>query len=275
MAASLQEPRRRRSRPDSNNRRRKNSTPLRLVKAIQANSASRSIAASTAAQVSGGRISNAGEDSISAPSRSNLSISSIAWCGGRRTSTRVPKSGRLSNHCNRSRRRQTSPMIASTGECSFAMGLFWPASAKRSERRFDRPLPIRRRPFDEHRRGVGGFSMSDERRRKVRASLERHVDGDRSGKLGQGLRIERIRLRGIFVSGHERDGGGFRPMRERNPGERRRRQRGRHARNHRKGNSSRRQRFEFLAAAAEEQRIASLETNDAQTLLRPIDRESR
>ena len=115
MAARRRPAMARASRPSAAIAPKRASTPLVLVRTIQSKSARFRAAARSGPESCGGSMRIEGASIVSAPSSSSRATRSEAWARLRVTMIRRPKSGRRSNHANRSRSRTTSPMRIRAG----------------------------------------------------------------------------------------------------------------------------------------------------------------
>ena len=224
----------------------------------------------TAASSYEGSISMAGSSTGIAPSSASSRARALACRRVRVMSTRLPNSGRSSNQRSVSRRRTTSPTTVIAGGSS-------PASAHAphdvGEGAGDGALLGRRAPADDGGGRLGGPAVARSASRRSRAGLHAHQEDERvdgggqaapsrspvSALSGSSWPVTTAKLDGdaavgdgdAGVGGHG-DGGGD-------------------AGHDLEGDAGVAQRLRLLAAAAEDERVAALQPDDALALAGLLD----
>ena len=184
---------------------------------------------------------------------------------------RLPNSGRFSNQFNFPRNFTTSPMMVSAGGEIFFFAASFAIVASVPETDFC--LPERAALDDGHRR-FRRHSVRDERFRPVAEIFRAHQHDFGAGNFGDLFVAQgRGRVRRIAVAGENGEAGAMRAVRERNARVIRRGHDGRNARHDFERNFFRRERLGFLAAAAENERVAALEPHDGFAFSGPGDDE--
>ncbi len=143
-----------------------------------------------------------GASIASAPIISSRSMSSTACARGRVTSTRLPNSGRTSNHRRCSRKATTRPTTRIAGRRSGRLLRGLRELGQRADPRFLR----RQRAVVDDRGGVlGRPAVADERGQDVRELLRSGVADDGAVEAGETRPVDRRRvLAFVFVTAHER-----------------------------------------------------------------------
>ena len=176
---------------------------------------------------------------------------------GRVTNTRLPNSGRFSNHASRGCRAAAAPI-------TITAGAFNPASSTAAANPDSGAATVRCRPVVAHCTAAAGVSAARPWSIRLPTTCASRampmyttsVPGNRARRrpIEQAVGLARL-----LMARDEGDGTGIFPIRQRQPGVGRGAEGGRHARHDLEVHAGLGQRFGLLAAAAEEERIAALE----------------